>query len=567
MKANYERILLTGEDRPDLYSVHKIYDVAPMVKPAVQAEFSGVPINYPVSDGFEACDTNIVPINQLSIPAFEFEYGCEKNNFVARYNDSSDIENSTLASFEIKDSQGVSHWINYKLFGATPSGNYIEGNKILYTNVMPDIDLEYIVDTWRLKENIIIKSPRESYSYSFSLKLDTNTHMELQSDGSVFFKDVATNELVYRIEKPYAVDAQELRTEKVQYTLGKLMYNGIEYDSIEVVIEDIEFIANAVFPIVVDPTTTYEITDGAKDGQVAKSASLVYPPNTATSANTSLTTATARKSGFDSEGTQYFESAVIKFIFNTSSIDDLALINSATFRGYVHATVDGDNRSIIGDWQATTTISAADYTDLAGTTAIAGVDLTGLSSVGWKDFVLQNYATGINKIGETALRLGISGGISYLTNQLVIRTFEYTGAYKPTLIVTYNSPPTAPVLLTPNGGETYNVSANITWTPSTDPDADAITYEIDYSVNNGGAWANITTTATGASYTWNTSAIPASTQCLVRIRAKDSNGLYSSYDQSNAVFTIQHNFGKKIMGVQAPAKVMGSVVMKVLGNS
>lgn len=105
-----------------------------------------------------------------------------------------------------------------------------------------------------------------------------------------------------------------------------------------------------------------------------------------------------------------------------------------------------------------------------------------------------------------------------------------------------NRAPTAPAVTFPNGGETVNNSANVTWTPGTDPDADALTYDIDYTRDNAANWLNVVTGYAAAQpYAWNTSAIAASTACRVRIRSRDPGGLTSAYDESNANFTIQHN--------------------------
>ncbi len=77
------------------------------------AQIAIEPIHYKDENGnFQDCELDIVPESN-----WEFEYVVRKNTFTAYFNDSTDIENFTLASFEIKNSQGVSRWINYKLFG------------------------------------------------------------------------------------------------------------------------------------------------------------------------------------------------------------------------------------------------------------------------------------------------------------------------------------------------------------------------------------------------------------------------------------------------------------------
>jgi hypothetical protein len=104
--------------------------------------------------------------------------------------------------------------------------------------------------------------------------------------------------------------------------------------------------------------------------------------------------------------------------------------------------------------------------------------------------------------------------------------------------------PSAPVVVSPNGGNIISKGAaySIQWLPSSSPliAQSAIKYEVDYSLNNGNDWINITTTAAGAtSHSWTTSGLTVGTQYLIRVRAKDeTNTLFSDYDQSDAVFSV-----------------------------
>lgn len=116
-----------------------------------------------------------------------------------------------------------------------------------------------------------------------------------------------------------------------------------------------------------------------------------------------------------------------------------------------------------------------------------------------------------------------------------------------------NTAPSAPVVTAPNGGEVIDASKTITWTAGTDPEGDTLVYDIDYSANNGGAWTAVASGVSGTSYIWNTSALSAGSSYLVRVRSRDPGGLTSGYDQSNAVFTIQHNVAPNAPTSLAPA--------------
>ncbi|MFN7139346.1 MAG: hypothetical protein ACK4UN_08410 [Limisphaerales bacterium] len=117
-------------------------------------------------------------------------------------------------------------------------------------------------------------------------------------------------------------------------------------------------------------------------------------------------------------------------------------------------------------------------------------------------------------------------------------------AYKPKIVVTYNIPPTAPTVTSPNGGETWNAQHTITWNPATDAETaqGSLRYHIQLSTNNGSTWKDIValTNAGATSYTYDFTNEPETSTAKIRIRAYDGTS-YGPWDESNGVFTIQHN--------------------------
>ncbi len=88
----------------------------------------------------------------------------------------------------------------------------------------------------------------------------------------------------------------------------------------------------------------------------------------------------------------------------------------------------------------------------------------------------------------------------------------------------------------PNGGETLNgQAATFAWTAS-DTDGDPLTYEVDYSVDNGSTWKTLAINWTSKTYPVDLTGLVGSTQALIRVIATD--GFNSTQAQSAATFTV-----------------------------
>jgi parallel beta-helix repeat protein len=94
-----------------------------------------------------------------------------------------------------------------------------------------------------------------------------------------------------------------------------------------------------------------------------------------------------------------------------------------------------------------------------------------------------------------------------------------------------------PVLLSPNGRESFTLNMVIQWVTSTDSFDHPISYSLYISKQNGDSWTLIETNITKAIFEWNIASSEFdSTNCLVKIVA--SCGLLSAEDTSDAIFTI-----------------------------
>ena len=125
-------------------------------------------------------------------------------------------------------------------------------SKVLYENVLPGVDLEYVTDICVVKENIIVKEPMTSYSFTFQLDLE-GLYPEVAKEGCIFIYDTQSDERKYGIAAPYMYDGMGNMCEDVYYTLkqkGESWYLTVTADA--------EWInqKGRSFPITIDPSVS-----------------------------------------------------------------------------------------------------------------------------------------------------------------------------------------------------------------------------------------------------------------------------------------------------------------------
>ncbi len=107
-----------------------------------------------------------------------------------------------------------------------------------------------------------------------------------------------------------------------------------------------------------------------------------------------------------------------------------------------------------------------------------------------------------------------------------------------------NSPPNAVTVTAPTAG-TYSGTVNVTWNAVTDPNGDAVHYDVYGSVNNGTSFPYIIATGiTGTGTTWNTLAdqvglLAANTTVRIKVVAGDVYSAHNTGTQS-VTFTVNN---------------------------
>jgi hypothetical protein len=99
------------------------------------------------------------------------------------------------------------------------------------------------------------------------------------------------------------------------------------------------------------------------------------------------------------------------------------------------------------------------------------------------------------------------------------------------------NPPTV-TLLAPNGGETLVGDVAVSWTAS-DSDGDPLTFNVQYSPDNGASWELLAHNLTGASITLPAADFVAGSQGRVRVWVSD--GIHTASDQSDGTFVISNH--------------------------
>jgi hypothetical protein len=441
-------------EKRDLYTKHYLNDDG-----TITAEIHSSPIHYKTETGeYDDIDLTIVPEQN-----WEFEYALKKNTLRAYFNDATDIENSTLVGVELINNQGVARWITFKMLDAAPAGSSYEANRFKYHNVFPNVDVEYTVTPERLKENIIVRDSSALQPFTFTLKLDDGLEMQVQSNNDIHFIDRETGEVLWKIEAPFAVDSSEERkqTNNVIYTFGKAVYQGVEYDSITVEIQDDEFLENAVYPIEIDPSISINDTDLiTQDG-------FTYTGDSTPNTGNHLLQA-----GYygATEYISYFRINDSKISFlkgkQIISADFGVHVQSGTFDTAVSIKVYPITSSWSESglvWSNRPTLSAVD----SGNAISFSVVSAGRYYYFDAKKPLQYYADSKGPF------YGLALAYSSATNNggyINIHSIENPSGYKPIIRVVYSTPPSAPIIISPSSGQTLNKVHIISWQPSTDPD-------------------------------------------------------------------------------------------------
>jgi hypothetical protein len=150
-------------------------------------------------------------------------------------------------------------------------------SEVNFEEIMPDMDLQYVIDSSQIKENIILKKYMEKPEFTFLLNPE-NMKIKLNEDNSLTFYDEKDEDNIVMVMKtPYMIDQNADSVGEVKIELNELE-KGYEYN----VIPDDKWLKSKdrKYPVLIDPPIeTSKDANKAYDRTVCESRNPDYNEN------------------------------------------------------------------------------------------------------------------------------------------------------------------------------------------------------------------------------------------------------------------------------------------------
>lgn len=147
-------------------------------------------------------------------------------------------------------------------------------------------------------------------------------------------------------------------------------------------------------------------------------------------------------------------------------------------------------------------------------------------------FIRRFYPSGAGPNGETDFSSLVTEQIPYPAGTARIQ-LKHESSVLFTMPVSAHAPQVQ--LTFPNGGQELSGIQTITWAAS-DTDGDPLTFDLQYSPDQGATWQAVEIGLTGHSFAWDTRSWPGTNQGLIGITAND--GVNTRQDLSDDPFSV-----------------------------
>ena len=170
---------------------------------------------------------------------------------VVKMNDTVKMTGEVSASADISSSGTLTEGQKIEKFNAEKMTVENQTSAVVYKNFLNRSDLEYVVTSNSLKENIVVYAPQSEYIYRFDLDSGGLMPAE-QADGSIKWIDPKNpDETVFLLDAPYMYDANDNESFDVSMSVEA---DGDGY--VLTVRADSDWIGESgrAFPVVIDPS-------------------------------------------------------------------------------------------------------------------------------------------------------------------------------------------------------------------------------------------------------------------------------------------------------------------------
>ncbi len=119
-----------------------------------------------------------------------------------------------------------------------------------FLNILPNTDLQYIVEPEGVKENIIINQRVDNPVYKFNIS-SKNLTAKLQEDKSIIFYDISdSSKAIFKLDKPFMYDKNGEQSKDINITLEK-----VNNEYILMLTPDNNWLSSSdrVYPVTIDP--------------------------------------------------------------------------------------------------------------------------------------------------------------------------------------------------------------------------------------------------------------------------------------------------------------------------
>ena len=189
--------------------------------------------------------------NDLNMRTTASVVDTDKLPSVVKMNDIVKMTGEVSASADISSSGTLTEGQKIEKFNAEKMTVENQTSAVVYKNFLNRSDLEYVITSNSLKENIVVYAPQSEYIYRFDLNSDGLVPAE-QADGSIKWTDPKNpDETVFFLDAPYMYDANDNESFDVSMSVEA---DGDGY--VLTVRADSDWIGESgrAFPVVIDPS-------------------------------------------------------------------------------------------------------------------------------------------------------------------------------------------------------------------------------------------------------------------------------------------------------------------------